>query len=253
MAQTAQVWDRVRGAAGELAVHTANGNSTGPSTGVVVLLHGFPLDTSGEAGRTFPALADRVAAESGWSVVTACLRGVTPSEGDFSLAGWFEDIGTLVDHAFDLAQGNGIRLVGFGTSGSLALCRGAGDLRIGGVACLGSSSSFAEWATDLQGMLDFARNVGVIKTPGFPTDPGSWGAEFGSFHPLGSIARVAPRPVLIVHGTADEGVPVSDARELAEAGGPGAELRLVVGAGHQLRADPRAVALLVGWLERQVG
>ena len=30
-----------------------------------------------------------------------------------------------------------------------------------------------------------------------------------------------------------------------------ADLRLLVGAGHHLRADPRAVALLLGWLERQ--
>ena len=57
--------------------------------------------------------------------------------------------------------------------------------------------------------------------------------------------------MLIVHGTEDKGVPVSDARLLAEAGGPSAELRLVAGAGHRLRADPRAIALLVGWLERQ--
>ena len=29
------------------------------------------------------------------------------------------------------------------------------------------------------------------------------------------------------------------------------ELRLVNGAGHRLRHDPRAVAVLLGWLERQ--
>jgi len=29
-----------------------------------------------------------------------------------------------------------------------------------------------------------------------------------------------------------------------------AELRLIQGAGHQLRADPRMVATLLGWLDR---
>ena len=30
-----------------------------------------------------------------------------------------------------------------------------------------------------------------------------------------------------------------------------AELRIIAGAGHQLRHDPRAVAVLLGWLDRQ--
>ena len=37
-----------------------------------------------------------------------------------------------------------------------------------------------------------------------------------------------------------------DARTLAEAAGDGAELCLLAGAGHRLRADPRAMAVLVG-------
>jgi hypothetical protein len=45
-------------------------------------------------------------------------------------------------------------------------------------------------------------------------------------------------------------VPVFDARVLVDAHGS-AELRIVSGASHDLRLDPRAVAILVGWLERQ--
>jgi putative redox protein len=30
-----------------------------------------------------------------------------------------------------------------------------------------------------------------------------------------------------------------------------AELRVIAGAGHRLRHDPRAVAVLFGWLDRQ--
>ena len=39
-------------------------------------------------------------------------------------------------------------------------------------------------------------------------------------------------------------------RETLEAHGA-AELRLIPGAGHRLRHDPRAVAVLLGWLDRQ--
>jgi uncharacterized protein len=46
-------------------------------------------------------------------------------------------------------------------------------------------------------------------------------------------------------------VPVAEARALADAATGPSELHLVLGAGHWLRADPRAIAVLVGWLERR--
>jgi putative redox protein len=56
--------------------------------------------------------------------------------------------------------------------------------------------------------------------------------------------------MLVMHGMDDESVPTSDARRLADAHGH-AELRLLDGAGHRLRHDPRALAILFGWLDRQ--
>jgi pimeloyl-ACP methyl ester carboxylesterase len=53
----------------------------------------------------------------------------------------------------------------------------------------------------------------------------------------------------VMHGDDDESVPPSDARQLATAHGL-AELSLFAGAGHRLRHDPRAVAVLFGWLDR---
>ena len=55
---------------------------------------------------------------------------------------------------------------------------------------------------------------------------------------------------MIVHGSIDDVVPLSDARALADSAET-AELRIITGAGHRLRHDPRAVAVLLGWLDRQ--
>ena len=55
--------------------------------------------------------------------------------------------------------------------------------------------------------------------------------------------------MLVMHGEEDDSVPVSDARQLVNAHGS-AELSLFEGAGHRLRHDPRAVAVLLGWLDR---
>ena len=64
-----------------------------------------------------------------------------------------------------------------------------------------------------------------------------------------AAARFAPRPMLVMHGEDDENVPVNEARQLAGAHGE-AELSLLPGAGARLRHDPRAVAILMGWLQR---
>ena len=56
--------------------------------------------------------------------------------------------------------------------------------------------------------------------------------------------------MLVLHGDDDDSVPSSDARQLVQAHGS-AELRIIDGAGHRLRHDPRALAILLGWLERQ--
>jgi alpha-beta hydrolase superfamily lysophospholipase len=50
--------------------------------------------------------------------------------------------------------------------------------------------------------------------------------------PIHDISRISPRPVLLMHGTADQQIPVQDAYLLKEAGGPQVELRIVEGADH---------------------
>ncbi len=253
------VWENIPGPAGRLAVHVAPGSAApGAATPTLVVCHGLPVEpgSARRTGRSFPALADRLAAESGWRVVTGCLRGVGMSSGDFSMAGWLEDLGALVDRAASLANGAQVRVAGFGTSGALALCLAKRDDRIGGVACLGAPGSFSEWAVDLPRMLALCREVGIVQTPGFPgsaADLAAWGAPLSNLHPESAAAALGTRPVLIVHGADDDSVPVGDARVLAERAGPSAELRILAGAGHRLRADPRAVAILVGWLDRGTG
>jgi putative redox protein len=78
----------------------------------------------------------------------------------------------------------------------------------------------------------------------------AWGQQLKEVRPLALAASLAPRPLLLVQGADDDVVPGVDARALADCHGD-AELRIISGAGHQLRDDPRAIAVLLGWLERQ--
>jgi uncharacterized protein len=242
-------WEVMDGPGGSLAFHVAPGSTTrADQSNVLVLCHGFPVgqDSAERVADTLPTLA-----ETGWPVMVGCLRGVGASSGDFSLEGWFDDLGALVGRAAEIGKGGGVWIVGFGTGGALGLCVASQDVRVRGVACFGSPATFADWAKDNTGMIEYARRVGVIRSSGFPADRGAWGEAFTALRPADASARLAPRPLLVIHGADDEEVPVADGRRLAESAGPRAELRVLAGAGHRLRADPRAVALLAGWLERQ--
>jgi putative redox protein len=218
----------------------------------LIMCHGFPvgpIDARHSAG-TFPELMDRVANEMGWSAMTFTFRGCGESEGDFSLAGWINDLGAAIDHLEQVAEPTGIWLVGNSTGGSLGLCVAADDPRVQGVAVLGARADFDDWAGQPRRFLDHAREIGAIRNPSFPAYYDGWVRELRRFRPLDAAKRFAPRPLLIVHGDDDDTVPTVDARLFAQAHGS-AELRMIGGAGHRLRHDPRAVAVLLGWLDRQ--
>jgi putative redox protein len=214
----------------------------------VVLCHGYP-SASGAISDT-SELADRIATEMGWVAAAFSFRGCNESEGQFSLGGWLDDITAVVTHVQHEERPLGVWLAGFGTGGALAVCAGARDPRIQGVAAVGAQGDFDNWAGHPRRLLEHGREVGVITDPTFPPSFDAWAREFRSVRAVACVAQYAPRPLLVVHGSDDEVVPSFDARILADAHGAG-ELRLINGAGHELRNDPRAVAVLLGWLDRQ--
>ena len=143
-------------------------------------------------------------------------------------------------------------MAGSSTGGALAICEAAEDERVRGVAALAAPSDFSGWAHDPAAFLAHAREIGVIADAAHPPDPEAWARELSEIRPIAVVGKVPPRPLLLIHGSDDEVVAPGEARALAEAAGDGVELHMVNQAGHRLRHDPRAVAVLLGWLERQV-
>jgi fermentation-respiration switch protein FrsA (DUF1100 family) len=236
----------------KLSAHVAVPNPPLPSLGLV-LCHGLPNPPRGAAtvGTTYPDLADHIANEAGWTVLTFNFRGTGDSEGNFSLAGWMADLRAATDHLLGVDDVDGAWLAGFSTGGALALCVAGEDERVRGAASLGARADFHDWLGDPESFLEQARQVGVIRDPRFPPDVEEWVREMREIRPLALIGKIPPRPLLLVHGGDDDVVPIVDARALADGAEGEVELRVVSGAGHALRHDPRAVAVLLGWLERQ--
>lgn len=233
-----------------LAGYLANPPVADSSPPTLVLCHGYPSSALRAAGtnRSYPGLADRIANE-GWRVLTFAFRGCGSSGGDFELAGWLDDVLAVAEHARSLGDTRGVWLAGFGTGGGLCVSAAARRPEIEGVATLGAPADFKDWANHPRRLLQHARDIGAIHRPDFPASTEQWARGLHEIRPVDDAAKVAPRPLLILHGSDDETVPSFDARVLGDAHGS-AELRIIPGAAHDLRHDPRAVAILLGWLDR---
>jgi uncharacterized protein len=218
----------------------------------VVLAHGYPSGsgTAALAAHSMPELADRIAGEMGWLALAVAFRGCGGSEGGFSLGGWLEDLLAAVEHLERTQRVAGVWLAGFGTGGALSICAAAEDPRVRGVAALGAPADFDDWASHPRRLLEHAKDVGLVSAATAPADFDGWAKELRRLRAVAHAPRLPPRNLLVVHGSEDDLVPVFDARVLSDAHGS-AELRIIDGAGHRLRHDPRAVAVLLGWLDRQ--
>ena len=177
-------------------------------------------------------------------------RGVDESEGDFSLDGWLRDLRGAIEHLVDSSGCDALWTIGFGTGGALAIAAAVGDDRIRGIAAIAAPADFQDWAANPRKLLLVAREIGIIRSDGFPESMDQWAAELSAVGAAHAAEQLENRDLLLIHGSDDENVPVFDARALDDAHA-GADLRIVPGGGHHLRHDPRAIAILLGWLDRQ--
>ena len=230
--------------------------ATPPGTGrwpALLLLPGFPRGTGGAAmsGNTYTPLADRIAREAGWAALTFHYRGTGSSEGDFSIDGWMHDVAAAIACLRARDYVSGIWLPGFRLGGTLAITAAAADPAVRAIATFSAPVSLQSWVPDSARFADYCRRVGVIHDPGFPTDVAAWGRSIADLDVESAAAAVAPRPWLLVHGSDDDVVSIDHARRLAAASAGNAQFRVIEHGAHRLRHDPRAIAMLLGWLDRQ--
>lgn len=224
-----------------------------PSAGALASRRGLVLCTglpAGDRSQLEPDLAQRLATEAGWWVLTFDYRSVGEAPGTFSFSGWVADVHAAIDHLLSHTPVNGVWLAGFEIGGSLAVCAAAEDERVRGIATFGAPADFDDWAAKPDVLIERARRLGLVGE-GETVDRSALARDLRELRPLGLAAKIPPRPFLVVHGTDDPHVPIVDARAVAEAAGGEVELRILPAAAGGLRHDPRAVAVLLGWMDRQ--
>lgn len=240
----------LEGPAGRLTLIVAEPPSRPSEDRCLLICHGLPLTRRGgrTAAGTLPELADHLASESGWTVAVASLSGTGENQGTFSGPRWRDDLACIVDRLVESHPR--LWIGGFGFGGALVVDLAAHDERIRGVATFATPADVASWAGTPERFHAAVQASGAIDAACPLEDPDTLAKGVYAFDPIASIALLPPRRILVVHGGDDRIVPVDAARQLVAAAQGRAELRIIQGASHWLRSDPRMVATLIGWLDR---
>ncbi len=221
---------------------------------VVVLCHGIPGGGPRDPRDGGYADLARTVAGYGFAAFWFDFRGVRSSPGDFSIAGWARDLSAALDAlATDrLAAGKPVVLAGSSAGGAVSIATAAFRPDVAAVATLAAPATYGFAGEAPDRLLARLRNAGMIRDPNFPPDVATWAAELDAAAAERHITAVAPRPLLIVHGDADDVVPYEHAERLFAAAHPPKELARIPNGLHQLRRDERAVVCLMDWLNRVI-
>lgn len=203
----------------------------------LIFVHGY----GGNRGGLLPQAA--LLMEQGYGALLIDLRNHGDSEGDRTTFGWLEvqDVQGALDYLLMRPEVNASRIgvVGESLGASTAIRAAALEPDIRAVVAQAAFSSLEDNVAE-----------GVQRLTGLPPFPFAplvlyfaeqeAGGRIGLVRPVNEIGAIAPRPILLMHGTDDPFIDVSNSQRLYDAAGEPRQLVLFDGAAHGrlLRADP---------------
>jgi len=217
----------------------------------VCVCHGIPAHAPEPGDSGYPLLAETIC-QAGLAAFIFNFRGTGASGGNLDISGWTRDLKAVLDHLSTLPEVDKSRLSLFGFSGGAAVSVvvAAQDKRVSNVVACACPARFSFTELDEpQQLVEHFRSIGAIRDDNFPPSPSQWINGFQEVKPLNYVAELAPRPLLLVHGSEDDVVPVSQAYEMYEMAGEPKQLEIISGVGHRLRQEERAMAIAIDWLK----
>ncbi len=226
-----------------------------PPSPTVCICHGIPADNPDPTDKGYASLARRLSSR-GLAVFTFNFRGTGASDGNLDILGWTRDLEAVISYLSGLPEVDNscLLLLGFSAGAAVSIHVAARDSRVSAVAACASPAEFA-FAGKFKApglLLEHLRHIGVIRDNGFPHSVEEWLNGFKEVSPIKYVAGISPRPLLLVHGSADEVVDISHARRLYAGAREPKKLVIVEGAGHRLREDSRVVSIVLRWLKSQI-
>lgn len=218
----------------------------------ICVCHGIPTHPreSGDGG--YPLLAEKLYRE-GFAVWIFNFRGTGASGGNFDILGWTRDLKAAIDYLCALPEvdRSHLSLLGFSGGAAVSVYIASRDKRVSSIAACACPAEFTAVteADDPQSVINHFRSIGIIRDKDFPPSIEGWMSGFKLVSPINSVARIAPRPLLLVHSRQDEVVPVSHARKLYDKAGEPKQIVILDGAEHRLRQNDKAIAIVTDWLK----
>jgi putative redox protein len=177
-------------------------------------------------------------AELGFSCLLFDFAGCGESDGqweEISLTRHIGDLSDVVRWCREAGFGE-IILNGRSFGGAVSLCYAVLDQCVAGVCTWAAPANPVDLFRRLAGgavagpgnqIVELTGDEGVVRLRK------SFFYDLERHDVLGSVARISPRPLLVIHGTDDEVVDPGDARLLVESAGAPKQLCLVKGADHR--------------------
>jgi len=219
----------------------------------VCICHGIPSGKPPDSNDSgYPGLAEKICQE-GFATLVFNFRGTGISGGNFDLLGWTRDLKSVIDHLWILPEVDKahLSLLGFSGGAAVSVYLTAKDKRLSCVAACACPAEFTLFtkADEPQSLANYFSSIGAIRDEDFPLSLEDWSNGFRLISPIKYIAGIAPRPLLLVHGSQDDVVEVNDAYRLYAQAGEPKEIIIVDGAGHRLRQNDKAMARVISWLQ----
>ncbi len=234
------------GLAGELHVP-----SQGKVRPALCICHGIPAGPPDPNDKGYTVLAQQFC-HAGFITLIFNFRGTGKSQGNLDILGWTRDLQVVLDFLYALqeADKDHICLLGFSGGAAVSVYTAAHDPRVSLVvtcACPADFRSLSQRETPLDAIQRF-RQIGAIRDEDFPPSIEEWQRGFEIVSPIKWIDMISPHPLLLVHGDADELIPLEHAHRLYHKAKEPKELKVIHGAKHKLRLEKAAMDFVLDWL-----
>ena len=233
--------------AGEL--HISSSDKPRPA---LCICHGIPAAPPDSTDKGYALLAERFC-QAGFTTLVFNFRGAGKSQGNLDILRWTHDLRAALDFLYGLKEVDKGRicLLGFSGGAAVSVYVAAHDSRVSLVitcACPADFRSLPQRETPVE-TIQRLRQIGAIRDKDFPSSIEEWQKGFETVSPVNWVDKISPRPLLLVHGDADELIPVEHARRLYQKAGQPKELKIISGAKHKMRLEKAAMDFVVDWLK----
>ncbi len=233
--------------AGEL--HIPSRDKTHPA---LCICHGIPATPPDPTDKGYTLLAQRFC-QAGFVTLIFNFRGTGRSQGNLDILGWTGDLQAAIDFLYEVKQvdKSHLCLLGFSGGAAVSVYAAAHDSRVSSVvtcACPADFRSLPQRESPSDAVERF-RRIGAIRDKAFPPSIEEWQTGFEVVSPIEWIDRISPRALLLVHGDADELIPLEHAHKLYRKAKDPKQLKIMPGAKHKMRLEKAAMSYVLNWLK----